>query len=275
MMPQLHTSVDTTGYRNMIAQLAGRINGDMEVLVANEAGHLGMEIGKRLGPADLPTAKRKRDRDMKSQLAVAHVTNIDGHSNIPLFTWLNAGPNFLIGIDDVDNIPNADGQYVMQQFRRNQDKGARGNTYIKFGKRGKQTLQRLNRLRVNSVAYNYVKKRIGERFGILRASFAFAAQVLGVGGRLPDWVTKHFADDASGRAILHTDGLKSPGSPFVEIGSTSPGVETNQKIVSTIQGAVDARQRILATKVKKVIAGYSYDHNTGRVFKPYKDMEIV
>ena len=64
-------TVDTTGYRNMIAALNLRIAGDGEIFVSNEAGHLSMEIAKRLGPADLPSAKKKRDKDVKAHLTIA------------------------------------------------------------------------------------------------------------------------------------------------------------------------------------------------------------
>jgi hypothetical protein len=274
-MEPLRISIDASGYQRAIALLASRIHGDSEVFIANESGHLAMEIGRRLGPSDLPSAKKKRDKDVAGHLTIAQPANISPRSNIPAFLWLNAGPNFLTGIDDVDNLPTADGIFVMQEFRRSQDKGNRGNVYIKMGKRGKQTIQRLNRIRVAKTAYNFVRKQIADRYGILKASFAFTAQVLGIGGRIPGWVTKHYEDKAAGRAVLDLSRANSISKPSITFGSTSPGVESNPRVVQTIQSSIETRRRIVNAKFNKVVNGWIFDHNSGRVYRPYKDGEWV
>ena len=102
--------------------------------------------------------------------------------------------------------------------------------------------------------------------GDRRPSFAFTAAQLLPTKRVPQWVSRHFATRANGRALFNDAGLNHPTEPYLEFGSTAAGVETNSRISQAIHDGVEHRKFLIVAKLKKVLRGYAYDWNTGRVF---------
>lgn len=278
-MTGLTIKIDASGFQRSVGVLGrglglygGASQSQLVEFVRNEAGHLALAIARAVGPADLPSARAKADRQIKGQLTAEDWmdpnVSFNEHSDLPAFKWLSAGPNFLTGIDDKDDLRGVDGEYVYKQFRSNQAAGPRGNKYVKLGKRGHQTIQRLNRLLSSVPVFNLVRRNLQNRFGILKASFSACANLLGVTGRMPGWVTKHYGKAGEDKSILHEEGLAEPGSPWLEFGSFAAGVVENQHIQEKIQGALKFREKILNDKFQKLMEGYVYNFNTGQIYKP-------
>lgn len=266
---------DLKGLTALVSALGGALfssgqDGDLHRVLKSEAGQLAWDISERLGPKTKDAGDNKAERDVKQFLTTRPVySNLDEsqqYSGYSDYTWLQAGPNFLLGINDEDNQPGASGDDALAYLRAGQKTGGRGKAQIELGQRGKQRLYQLNRTRVSKSAMRGALLAIKEKFGTLRASFAFTASELIPSKRIPAWLKKHFATHANGRAVFNPAGLSHPTEPFIEFGSTAKGVESNPRIASAIHDGVEHRKALTAAKLKKVIAGYAYDWNTGRVF---------
>lgn len=275
-MPQnSNIAYELKGLGEMISALHGALfangeNGDIHRVLKTEAGQLAWRISEQLGPRTKEAATGKITRDVKQFLtdrpAYSNLDEGQQYSSTADFTWIEAGPNFLAGINDEDNQTGASGADALAMFRAGQQLGGRGKAYEHMGARGKQHVLRLNRTRVSKSALRYVVRSIEQKVGTLRASFAFTAAQLIPSKRIPAWLAKLFPSRANGRALFNEAGLNHPTEPFIEFGSTAKGVESNPDIAEHIRAAVKNSQYIMAEKLKKVIAGYAYDWNTGRVF---------
>lgn len=267
---------DMTGLNEFVSALHGALyangeDGDIHRVLKTEAGQLAWDISNSLGPASQHERDKKAEGDVKRFLtdtpAYSNLSPEQQYSSISDFTWLQAGPHFLLGINDEDNQVGVSADDAMSFLRGGQAAGnSRGKAYVELGKRGKQHIYRLNRTRVSQSALSSVMRSIKRKFGTLRASFAYTAAQLIPNKRIPAWISRHFDSKANGRAIFNESGLTHHDNPYIEFGSTSPGVESNPTIVDRIDAAVKVRQKLVESKVKKVIAGYSYDWETGRVF---------
>ena len=67
-----------------------------------------------------------------------------------------------------------------------------------------------------------------------------------------------------------------PGDPFAFIESTTraPGVQSNPALVAKIQAAMENRSEKVFAKLKKVVAGFKYDWETGKVFRQRADNDF-
>lgn len=275
MISRSNIDYDLKGLSRLVSSLSGALfgngeDGDLHRVLKTEGGQLAWDISQNLGPATKDAGNAKVERQAK-----AFLTTLPGYSNLEEgqqysgtadFTWLQAGPGFLLGINDEDNQMNASGSDALTYMRAGQRSGSRGKAFVELGRRGKQKILRLNRTRVSKSAFNSATRAIKEKFGTLRASFAFTAAKLIPGKRVPQWISRHFGTRANGRAVFNEAGLSHPTEPFLEFGSTSPGVESNPAIVEAIGSGTTRRKILLEAKLKKVLAGYAYDWNTGRVF---------
>ncbi len=271
--------VDLQGLSRLVSELNGALfgagqDGDIHRVLKTEAGQLAWEISNELGPKTKEKAEQRIYRDVKQFITdrpvYSNLSPGQQYSSTSDFTWLAAGPGFLLGIHDEDNQVGASGEGALSFVRSGQKSESRGYAYENIGSRGKnyhQNIVRLNRTRVSRSAFKSALRSIGVKLGLLRASFAYTASLLIPQKRIPGWIAAHFPSAAQGRAIFNPEGLNNPLSPYLEFGSTARGVETNPRIAEKISGAVERRKYIAADKLKKVIAGYAYDWNTGKVFR--------
>ena len=252
-------------------------DGDGHRILKTEAGQLAWDISQALGPRSKEAGDKKIERDAKQFLTTRPAfSNLDAEqqeSSVAGFTWLQAGPNFLLGINDEDNQIGASGEAALGYLRAGQRTGPRGRAYLPTGRRGKQKMFKLNRTRITRTAMRAVLKTLQGSVGILRASFAFAAVELLPNKKVPAWLERHFPSRASGRVVFNDAGLNHPTQPYIEFGSTAAGVESNPVIANKISGKVARRKQIIADKIRKVIAGYAYDWRNGRVFRRREAMQ--
>ena len=147
----------------------------------------------------------------------------------------------------------------------------RGKAHELVGTRGRQNLIRLNRIRVSKAAFNYVQRRIVEKTGELRACF-YRVTLKYTRRHIPAWVLQRVDQViAKGKSTLNDQ--TQADEAFIEFGVAAPGVNSNARITAKIQGAVEQSKIILLEKIKKVLAGYKYDWETGRVFKSQAEVE--
>jgi hypothetical protein len=76
---------------------------------------------------------------------------------------------------------------------------------------------------------------------------------------------------AKGKSRSSESGMGTPLAT-IEFIARAPGVASRAGIRTKIQGAMDGTRRILASKLKKIVAGYRYDWETGRVFRDKNDI---
>ena len=286
MKSDLKVEIDITGLNNFNSQLLGVLigtgqGGDATMLVRTEAGQLANEIQGLLGPK----TKSKADAAVKNNVQTflnsdwsdragrkkysTFTTEGQTESNYNGFRWLTAGPNWVLGIKDEDYQLGMSADVALKNYTKQKAQHSRGKAYIELGtrsaKEGKhQHLLMLNRTRVTKATFTGVVKAITQKVGQSRAAFAYAATQLMPGKSYPSWISKHFPG-VDGKAIFVDS--KSAEFPTVTIGSRAKGVNSNPYIVDKIARAVEARKRIMASKIKNILKGYSYNWKTGQTFR--------
>lgn len=273
-------SIDFSGMaedlRQMYAVMIGNGHGetgDLNRVAEIEAGQMAWDISMALGPATKEGAKKYIERDLKQYLTdKPRYLNLSADqqesSAYSEFRWLYAGPNFLVGINMEDDRTDAGVAEALQFVRAGQKTGSRGKAWEHLGNRGRQHILRLNRTRVSRSTLSGAYRQIRDTLvGEMRATFASAAKLLLPAKRVPGWVEEKIAQvEAKGKT--HFAPMRGEGSEaYLEFGSHAKGVESNPKVREKIQGAVDQRRFKLNAKIQKLIQGYTYDFENGRVFK--------
>jgi hypothetical protein len=280
------TAVDLTGLNRFVSELFGALlgagkggEGDAQQFVKVQAGLLAQEISRELGPKTLEGAEKRIELDVRKFMSVKpDYSNLNDDLRLSKqsdWTWLSAGPRFLLGIDDLDLKEKVSAGEALRLLRAEQTDipHGRGNAYIEKGMRGKQHVLRLNRIKVSKMAFAGMVQAIKREAGLLRASFAWTAQRLLQHAKAPpQWVSRHFDTQAGGRALFNISAINHPTSPSIEFGSTAKGVVDNPIVAGKIAHAVERRKAVMASTLGKVIKGYTYDWNTGRVFRSKKEV---
>lgn len=262
-------------------------DGDIHLLLKSEARALATKCSELCGPK---TQERGRKRIEAAAKKVFHpMMNSKTGEPWSLFKgpqadgngtrWLYAGPTFLAGVAKEDYRPDLDA-VSMRQILRQDNSGLGRKAWQDMGEqvtgiftrkskyqasRGKQHVMILRRIAVKPAKFNALVRDLGQRVGRMRATFAYTAAQYGA--KFPKWISDHFNSvKADGRAVFNDTKMQDPVAPAIEFGSTAPGI-TEPFFAGQINAAVKAREHILAEKLKKVLSGYTYDWNTGGVFK--------
>lgn len=273
-------SYDFSNLRDKLSGLAGALvgrgagEGDIQQCLRVEAGQCAWKIAQSLGPGTHAQAAKRLNSDIHQYFSDKPTySNLDvdqQYSSTSDFTWLAAGPNFLVGINDEDNQTGISADEAVKTYYENKNIGPRGNAWERVGTRGKQAVMRLNRIRIRPGTMNGMRRAIEARFGQSKAAFARTA-VHYLKRSFPNWVTRAIPDAVlNGKSILSEIGLRSTKEPFLEFGSRAPGVTSNPRMVAAIQAGAKWSEITLAAKCRKVIAGQIYNWNTGQIFPPSK-----
>lgn len=275
-------SVDLTGLERFNSELLGTLfgrgdSGDARRFVEVESGQLAQDCSDSLGGSQAG-GEKKIERDFKRFMSIKPVfgEGFESKSNPGDMIWLNAGPKILTGMNKSDDYSSENPGGAVTIFRYEQKKNPDGrgmkyeslDFYLTGGRGGNraQHVQRLNRISLSAQAFAGAIKAIAFNVGILRASFAFTAEKLLVRKKSPPaFVARHIASQAQGRAIFNPIGLATT-SPIMEFGSRAYNVVSNKWVSGRISAAVEKRKAKAAIKLEKVLLGYTYDWNTGRVF---------
>lgn len=245
----------------------------MARLLSQEAGQLAWEIGNQLGPRTKAAAGKKLDADLKRSFYTASTkTNLAAEqqfSKYPAFTWLYASKPALVGFEDrLDAREETIEQLLQRHYTALKDKK---KGWQNVGKRGGQQIMLVKKTMILQRQKATIRRLILARVGQSRASWARTAAELTPVKRIPKWVQDQItAVTANGKSVYNPTGLASRETPVLEFGSRAKGVETNDRMRTKINRAIKRREKIIADKVKKVLAGYTYDWNTGQVFRPPK-----
>ena len=278
------TSFDMTGYNRFVTGLELALigtgqDGDMQLVAKVEARQLAMGISSALGPRTQEAGQKKLERDIRKEFAPGPDQVFDqAKRKSKVFetdiTWLYAGPAFLVGVRDADYQPQMSQSAMQAQFNAARAAGfARGNARVELGRRGKQHVYRWNRTIVSRERFAAFARSAGGRIGRLRAMFAATAKQLGQ-KRIPQWLNDQIDKvKADSTAIFRITGS---GAAFaIEFGARAPGVASNPHIQKAIHGAVETRRHKLKEKMEKILAGYAYDWQTGRVFRRNRGEEML
>lgn len=269
-------SVLTEKVSNLQGALLGRgaSDGELQKFLRVETGQLAWEIAQSLGPLSKEAAGDKLDKDLrkvftvKPQYSIFEDTDRQGYSSTADFTWLTAGKNFLIGINDEDDLRGASQDEALELYKSARGLAARGLAYVPLGTRGKQKVMRVNRVLVTAARLSSIKKSVADRFGQMKASFARTTAEYAPAKRIPAWVARSIATVIfTGKSILNDQSAAGVASGYIEFGSRAPGVVSNDRVQVKIQGAIVRRTEVIKAKFEKVLNGYAYDWNTGQVFR--------
>jgi hypothetical protein len=278
----------------------GATPGQCQDLLRVQAGLLAWEISKQVGPATLPAARKKVERDMRNVFfPLKPHTPPGGFSGRqigtqPDFMWLFAyggkemgrETSFLVGADAKDVQLNA-GPDLLGMFYKKENR-TRGSawqdlgeySHIKPDKTGRmrphfkrwrttQHALKLNRIVITPAAYAAMKREILERIGQLRASFAATTVALGLKKTVPAWVTKQIsAVESNGKSVFNGSAMNHPTNPVIEFGSRAKGVVSNPIVADAIRGAIKRRSALLAAGMMRVLKGAAYNFNTGATYFP-------
>lgn len=282
--------MDIRGFNRFVTGLQNALvgtsqdSGALFDVVKSEVKQLSIEISRRIGPATLAQGKNRIEKDIGKSFAVGPKQAFAGTqrgTGEKGLIWLAAGPNVVTGTRDVD--PNPSVSEMIKIFRNDQKHGGPGQKYIRldyitYGKHGKksetQHAQFLNRYVVSYSRFEMLAQKLALRVGRMKGSFAMAAVELGF-ERIPSWVSRHIdsmklSGTAVFRYLFSGNDLKA-----IEFGSRVPGVISNDRIQKIIHNAIETRRYAANEKIKKILAGYAYDWNTGGVFNNNKGREML
>jgi len=273
----LNTTVDMTGLNEKLGNLLGALigtgqKGDIHTFLRTEAGQLAWDISNAVGPTNAESARDGVSKSMAYVFRTEPSSNLDRdqrYSSTADFTWIyswskNGGG--VIGVNDEDNQTRA-GAGELETMLRAGLKHKRGKAYIDLGKRGKMHIMRLNRIMISKSGWNGLAKKIMDSTGQLRASFAATAERCGIKKRIPAFVRRHITGGMSKKSIFDDSAMNHPTNPSITFGSTAKGVFSNPYVEGKIAKAVANRKHILIKKMNQIIAGHTYNWNTGQVFK--------
>jgi len=105
---------------------------------------------------------------------------------------------------------------------------------------------------VDAASRDAYLRRIQGHVGRWKATWA--ATVAALGGRVPQWISRHFGD-ISGHTGLDLSGL-SGESKTLSFYSAAPG---NNRIEQRVRDAIRSRMRSLSRRIKLVVSGYNKD----------------
>lgn len=277
-------SVDTRGLTQLVGEIASifyarRATPNMvQRFVKTEAASLAGEIAHQIGPAGVEEMMEGITLDVKKILNRAfsdrnqspnysNLSETQQESSIADFTWLAAGPNFLLGINNEDLQLQAGTDAAYEMFRVGQAQGGRGAAYVPLGKHYRQNVVRLNRTRVSIAAFNGVIARVKKTVGEAKAVFVSTCYKLGGRRRFRTWVTDKIEQaEEKEKVIFDEMGLKNAANPSITFGGDAPGFESNPKIRAAMDGAVKFREYQMTQRLEKMIRGAVMKINTGQVY---------
>lgn len=267
-------TIDTSVLNQRLAQLQTALQANGVDVVRSESGQLAWEIANQLGPRTKAESGKRLDKDLKRSFYVTSgKTNLSAtqqFSKYPAFTWLYASKYALVGFEDkFDARDDAVDELLKRHYAKAGGKwkelGNRG--WSKAGMGGQKIMQ-VRKPVILKKQRDALHRIIMAKVGQARASFARTAAELIPSKRIPAWVRAQIATvTGNGKSIFQPAGLSDRFAPHLSFGSHAKGVESNHRMNEKIHRAIVRRGQIVAAKVKKVLAGYAYDWNTGAVFR--------
>lgn len=242
----------------------------MATFVKQQASALAADIAVFLPPSSQQAQGDQIRKDVERQMAYRDMGNLlfdEGRQGKGDMKWIAAGPTFLVGVKESDNYLDSSESVIFTEFKKRRSLGSPGKKYLKLKKRGKQSVERLNRMLVHKSAIAATVLKVMLRAGRAKASFASAAIRLGSKRRFGGWVTSKIKDvESDGKAIFDDSALIGP-RPEIHFGSAVPGLIDNPAMANAINAAVAKRESVADKTLKKLLDGFIYNVNTGQIYK--------
>lgn len=262
--------IDLSGLNGQLLALQDALvgagqDGDLSTVIKGEGRLLAMEVSTQLGPKEKARGEAKVYQAVKQTFApgpetVFEASKRNGRGGDSGLTWLYAGPDFLVGVPMENLQPGLSATQAREQ-QRGLNQKVSGNAWTKIGRRGKQAVMKWNRIILNRAAFDRLVRDKNTRVGRMRATFAYAAHLLGQ-SRIPGWISRHFDKVAAdGAALYDATKLNDRTAPALAFGSRVPGIENFQE---QIDRAVDNRFAKLTVRIAGLIQNYSADWKAGR-----------
>lgn len=249
-------------------------DGDLHTIVKNVGADLAMTISDSLGPKSKKSGESYIRGDVRTVFS-------DGPNQIfPVkqrgkgsMVWLFAKSDILSGVEKENFMPGLSESGMSKTLRDRQvsrvgvsaettRKGAMQKRTL-IGSRGKQKVYRINRILVQRGRTESLAKAIAsKRSGRLRATFAYAAHMLGR-TRISPWIRDKFSSVAAdGAAIFDQSKLNDKAAPMLSFGGSAPGLIENFEglVLEAIDKAADRLYQVSSA----IIHGYAKDYESGR-----------
>lgn len=234
---------DLNRFGAAMARYVDEVGMDAKMVVAEQSRLLMEDMARLAPPKNLDKQKRAMNADIAS---VFHARNKvmfrgkkAGMGSKSDMVWLDAGPNHLTGVEQSLYRPkvSADAMGSIYKVRS----GKMGNKYTQLGLRGKQHVQKINRVVVSKASLGRFRKTIEAKAGRLKASFCVGwstlQQLTGKGRKPAQWVMRHVNNGtAKGK---FTPALSS-NNPSATITSTAPGC-TKEAVIGLVRSAIASR----------------------------------
>lgn len=255
-------SIDISGLQFLIGGLQNALIGDgadVSNITRDEARLLAIEIAGRVGPRDRAKKVRSIPGEIKTVFvpAPADKKYSSAFGRGDKMVWLNAGPDFLTGIDNENYRPDMN-DIVWMERTFVKLKGKMGNKYKVVGEHGKQHVQKINRIMVKRGVFAKFVLFMISHLGRMKASWYATAKKLDPALVAPGWIARHIPNNP--KAVTQLEGLSNHESPSVTFGSSALGIATQTKNVGA---AVRIRKAKVAARLNLVLSGYAQDVKRG------------
>lgn len=254
--------IDMTGLNRAIASLHEVLPGDSADLLRDETRRLGRQImnftppfrsGGGAGAARKvgEEAVRRNLISMFSEVEPGLIDKIGSeHGTTNVDTWIKGKSDQPIRLrwDSLD--PTGERTFERHQKARN---------HVGRVTKGRKRVQGIWSVRAvvpKGTLPKYIK-RTQARVGRHKATFALVVAKLG--GKVPSWLSRHFAKLGS-LAVANIEGLKDGNNPTVTFGSRAPG---NARIAQRARDAVRARTKAIERRIRLIVSGYNKDIANG------------
>lgn len=272
-------TVDTTLLESKLSGLMGVLigngasSGDLQNAIRVEAGQTAWRIAQSIGPTSrergVSSITKQAREYFRPQMPGYNLEAKSYPTSKYATRWLSAGPNVLMGVGEEDYLPNAGVVEALELFRASQKGRPRGKVFPEVGRRGKQHIVKMNRMLISQRTYTAMIKAVAASIGQSKASWAATAAMFLPKRPIPAWVQSQIKPALSRGKVILNDRLTGL-TGFVEFGSRAKGVESNPVLLQKIRAGITGAEKSLAAKFQKVIAGHTYNFNTGQVFPSVK-----
>ncbi len=230
-----------------MARYVDELGQDSKEVVKRQTGLLMREVTDQLPPANRKRLESIIGRDIRSVFHAKSKLMLKGRqAGKGEIVWLDVGPNHLTGVKRSLYHPGSNVSQMGSMYKARA--GKMGNKYEQAGRLGKQKVQLLNRVVVNSRDLAKFELQQRAKAGKLKASFALAWNLITPSGRRPaKWIMRHVENNTAKGGFVN--GLSVPGFPQFTIISRSPGCES-ANAARAIYGALKTRSMAIQSDIK-------------------------
>jgi hypothetical protein len=231
-----------------MARYVDEQNQNAAVVVKTQVGRLMREIADQMPPKNRARLESIIRKDVRGVFhpRTREMFKGDKAGNGDM-VWLDVGPDHITGVPKNLFRPKSSVGEMASMFKARVKK--MGAKYVALGLRGKQHVQKLNRIVVKPNVLARFENLQKLKVGKLKASFALAWDTIRPAGRRPaKWVMRHIDNKTAKGSFV--DGLRRHEMPTFTIISNQPGCES-QRAIAVVKAALISRTESMKADLAK------------------------